>query len=150
MELLKEKVEFGLNKVKSSSFLSIRLEPSSNTKFLRKIEKHELVTDYEMQPEEGKEGQLVSFKQTSITNLSDPHSFLEVVAHQDHRMSLGSPMLEQRFINTNSLRGQWKETEVASWLTETGRFQKLFREQRMVGKGGFGKVFKAWNIFDQR
>ena len=46
IELLKEKLQLGMKKIKSSSFLEIRMQSSRNTKLMRKIEKHELVTDY--------------------------------------------------------------------------------------------------------
>jgi len=35
-----------MKKIQSTSFFEMRLEPSSDNKFMRKIEKHELVTDY--------------------------------------------------------------------------------------------------------
>lgn len=117
---------------------------------MRKIEKHELVTDYEIQTQSDNSNQLVPFKHTPVVALSEPHSFLEVVAHQDHSLQLGSPIFEKRFINASHINNSWKEVEVASWLTETGRFCKFFRNARLIGKGGFGYVFGAWSIFDER
>lgn len=35
-----------MKKIQSTGFFEMRLESSSNTKYIRKIEKHELVTDY--------------------------------------------------------------------------------------------------------
>ena len=39
---------------------------------------------------------------------------------------------------------------MASWLTETGRFIKFFRCHEMIGKGGFGSVFNAYNLYDEK
>lgn len=60
---------------------------------MRKIEKLELVTDYEVQSDPGEHNQLVPFKHNPVVALSEPHSYLEVVAHQDHRMKLNSPII---------------------------------------------------------
>lgn len=43
-----------------------------------------------------------------------------------------------------------KNKEITSWLTETGRFNKFYRKTKIIGKGGFGCVFKAENIYDQK
>jgi len=64
-------------------------------------------------------------------------------------MSVGSPFFEKRFID-GGLNGSWKESEIASWLTETGRFTKFFRKQQLIGRGGFGSVFNGWSIFDEK
>ena len=32
----------------------------------------------------------------------------------------------------------------------TGRFYKFFRKHSIIGKGGFGSVYRSWSIFDSK
>ena len=103
-----------------------------------------------MQSNQKDEQKIVPFKTNPVATLSEPNSYLQVVAHQDYTLKLMSPSLQKKIINLNYLSQSWKQQQVTSYLTETGRFHKFFRKPRKVGKGGFGSVFRAWNIFDEK
>ncbi len=80
--------------------------------------------------------------------LSEPNSCLSVIARQDHTMKLISPVFEQKLIKMNYFNEFMNNKDITSCLTETGRFNKFYRKTKIIGKGGFGCVYKGENIYD--
>ena len=73
-----------MKKLQTTSFFEMRLEPSSNSNYMRKIEKHEVITDYELEKGGENESRVVTFQNNPISPLIESNSLLNVVAHQKH------------------------------------------------------------------
>jgi hypothetical protein len=59
-----------MKKVQSTSYFETRLQPSKDSKYMRKIEKHEIVTDYELESDSSHSKMVVSYKNNALSALS--------------------------------------------------------------------------------
>lgn len=59
---------------------------------------------------------IIPFKNNPITALSEPHSLLEIVAHQDYNIKLPSPLIQQKFISLGQLNSEWKQKKIPTWI----------------------------------
>jgi hypothetical protein len=89
---------------------------------------------------------IVPFKSNPISALSEPHSLLEVVAHQDYSIQLPSPLIQRKFISLGQLNDDWRHQMVPTWILENGRFGKSYYQSKLIGQGGFGRVYEAINL----
>lgn len=90
------------------------------------------------------------FKNNPISALSEPHSLLEVVAHQDYNIKLPSPWFERKLISLGKLNEGWKHQIIPPCILENGRFNRFFHENKIIGQGGFGKVYEAVNLLENK
>ena len=82
-----------------------------------------------------------------INTLPDSNSLLSIKLYQNYLKSFSSPLIEQKIFNVNDT---YMMADISGIFCENGRFQKLFKESSVIGSGGFGTVYQAINIIENR